>query len=75
MKFETTLLQTGTYRLLQSFSFVQTADMNYDVISVPLEDYIRVAPGHPHIKRVVQIEIGQQRADHTALCKESNYAK
>ncbi len=67
MKFETALLQTGTDRLLEPFSFVQTADMNYDVVSVPLEDYTWVIPGHPHIKRIVQIEIGQQRADHSAL--------
>ena len=37
------------------------------VIGVALERNVREVPGHPHVERIVEEEIGQKGADHPAL--------
>src|ERR1035438_6488155 len=52
---------------LKSFRFLPTAAVHQSVIRIPTPWEIGMCPRHPEVERVVKKEIGQNRADHTAL--------
>jgi hypothetical protein len=43
--------------------------MTNDVVGVALEQDVRKVPRHPRVERVMQVDVGEQRRDHSLNAK------
>ena len=67
MHFQTALRQTCLKRSLDALRLLLDPAVHQPIISIPTPWELRECPRHPEIERIVQEEIGQNRADHATL--------
>src|SRR5205814_6918290 len=67
MKFQPTVLQASGYGHPNLLGLLLRSAMHDGIISEALKRQLPILLRHPPIKRIVQKQIGQQRADDTAL--------
>ena len=67
MKFQPTFLQSCGYRCPNLLGFHFRPAMYDGIIGETLEQQLRIPLRHPSIKGIMQKQIGQQRADDSAL--------
>ena len=67
MHLQPALRQSGLKLGLEGLRFLLGPAVHQPIICIPTPREVRVCPCHPEIERVVQEEIGQNRADHAAL--------
>jgi hypothetical protein len=67
MEFQMALRQPPGYDILKPEGLSLTLAVHKDVVGLALEGNHRIMSLHPHIKGIVQEEIGQQWTDHSAL--------
>jgi len=61
------LPQPRTNLLKKESTAFQTRDMDHDVVRIPLKADFRMACAHPEVEGLVQVQVGKQGADDTAL--------
>jgi hypothetical protein len=71
MQFQSTLLQPCRYFDTHQVRFPLCSAMDDNIVRVPLERQMTPISPHPQIERVVQKQIGQQRADDSSLWSAS----
>src|SRR5689334_16796241 len=72
MHLQTALRQTSLKLRLEGFCFLLATAVHQSIICIPTPWEIRVCPCHPGIKRIVEKEVGQNRANH-APYTEGNF--
>jgi len=61
--------QTCLKLRLEGFCFLLATAVHQSIICIPTPWEIRVCPCHPGIKRIVEKEVGQNRANHAPYTK------